>query len=132
MRIFDIVGRAGRLIAGNVSGRRVTVRRRRIVVDGRVVSDDLDEEVQIRIVGGDGQLSIDAGGDVVVEGDVANGVRAGMNVRCGNVSGDVEAAMSIDCQDVGGDASAGMDLTARDIAGRARAGMDVNAKSVGR
>ncbi len=129
MRIFDIIGRAGRKIAGDVTGSSVKVRKRKIVIDGNVTFD-LDEEVEIRITGGDGRLTIDAGGDVIVEGAVTGDVTAGMAVRCGNVTGDVEAGMGVECQDVGGNAKAEMGIKARDIAGKATAGMSMHARTV--
>jgi len=131
MRIFSIFGKAGRLIAGDVTGERVTTRKRKVVIDGRVVVDGIDEEIEIRITGGDGRLTIDAGGDVRVEGSVVGDVTAGMEAHCGDVTGAVEASMNVTCGNVGGDAKAGMDLNARDIAGSARAGMDVNTRSAG-
>lgn len=135
MKNFRIFQRGGRnqarmQIGGDLVGGSVIVNGKRIIVDGKEITNEAEGVVELRIIGGDGNLTIQTDTEVTVEGDVSGNIDAGMNVTCGNVTGDVEADMNVTCRDIGGNVRADMNVNAGDIQGDAKAGMSITARSV--
>ncbi len=118
MAIFDMFGDIfgkGKMTMGDVVGRNINISGKRIIVDGKVISEEATGVIEV----------------VVKEGRVEV-LKAGMNITVhGNVEGNADAGMSITCENIGGNADAGMGIKANDIMGSAKAGMSVNAKTVG-
>ena len=100
---------------GDLVGRNIVINGKRIMVDGKLITDEAEGVVELRIIEGTVE-NITSDASVTVEG---------------NVAGDVSAKMSVTCGDVAGNAKAGMSLTARYISGKATAGMSRNARVVG-
>lgn len=115
---------------GDLVGRNVTIEGKRVIIDGKVVTDKAEGVIELKIMDGVVE-NITSSASVTVQGNVTGNVEADMSVTCGDVGGRVEAQMSVDCGNIAGDARSGMSITARDITGKASAGMTVNARTVG-
>lgn len=104
------------------SGRGVSIRGGRIVVDGEQVDVGACAEpgiLEVRIVEGVlGHLDTDAS---VQCGAVQGDVQAGGSVKCDAVHGDIDAGGSVNCGNVGGDVQCGGSVVADRVKGDLRA-----------
>lgn len=107
-----IIGNGGSYSNVRVNGKTISVRgnnisvcNNRIIVDGKVVSESLSEDITVIVVGSCGNLK--ANGNVEVQGDCGNIDCGGSCTVRGNVSGDIDAGGSITCGNVGGSIDAG-------------------------
>ncbi len=81
-----------------------------IVIEGNCESLKVDHCLQVEVKG-DVHGMVDAGGAVIVHGNVQKDVDAGGSVTCGDVGGDVDAGGSVKCGRVNGDIDAGGTVT---------------------
>lgn len=131
--IFDLFGKLGKTfdnVTRGVSGSNVIINGRKVIVDGKVITDEAEGVIELRIT--DGALqNVETTCDVTITGDVRGNVNAGMNVTCGHVGGDVDAGMEARVRgNVQGSVEAGMSVSANDIMGDAEAGMNISAKEI--
>lgn len=128
MARFNLFGKLGKVLKSGTtfSGDSISIVGRRIIIDGKVVSEDAEGVVELRILDG---IVKDVRSDMNVTCEEVRGnVEAGMNVRCGNIGGNAEANMTLNCGDIAGKARAGMNITAKTIHGDADAGMTIRVK----
>lgn len=83
-------------------GNNVTIRDRKVLIDGKPQDGELHGDVEARVVEG-----------------VSGSVQCVASVTCGEVRGDVAADVSVTCERVGGSIQAGGSVTAGDRAGGA-------------
>lgn len=93
-----------------VEGNTVSVNNGRIIVDGKVIKDNLSGNVHVKWEGELARLESDA------------------SVECGDVEGNVAAGGSINCKNVAGGVQAGGLVQALHVAGGIMAGGSVTVK----
>lgn len=94
----------------NIKGNDITISANRIIVDGKVIKDNLKGNLTIIVEGNCNKLdctgsveikgncgSIDCGGSCTIKGSVIGNIDAGGSVHCGKVTGDIDAGGSIHC-----------------------------------
>ena len=95
----------------NTNGTCVSINNGRIVVDGKVLQDNLCGDINVVIHGDVNKIdcegsvevdgnsgNIDCGGSASVGGYVNGNVDCGGSCTCGNVSGDIDAGGSVKCR----------------------------------
>lgn len=122
--LFGDLFKKGERTSGDYFGRTVHIQARRIIIDGKVISDSAEGVIELKVT--EGVLENVTSSASVTCGDIAGNVDAGMEVSCGDVGGDADAGMNITCGDITGNADAGMSINARTISGKAKAGMTIN------
>ena len=125
------ISSGGKVIAGDMVGRNITMLGNRVFVDHNEIhinSDSIiDGIVEIRIVEGTiDNLETDAN---VVCGSVGGSVEAGGNVSCSNVEGSIDAAGNVVCGKVEGYVEAGGNVSAMSVHGGIEAGGNVRINS---
>ena len=93
------------------SGNNVVISNGKIVVDGKVISSEIGNNVIVVVDGNVNKLEcvgsvevrgdasyVDCGGSCTVSGEVKGSVNAGGSVKCGTVEGDICAGGSVSCK----------------------------------
>ena len=93
------------------SGKNIVIKDNKIIVDGKVLEDNLIGNIAVVVNGDvsclecDGSVevhgnsgAIDCGGSCTIDGNVSGDIDAGGSVTCGNVEGDIDAGGSVRCK----------------------------------
>lgn len=94
----------------NVSGNNISVVNGKVIVDGKIIEENLSGVVEVKFEGALASLRSDA------------------SVTCGNVHGDVKAGSSVKCLDVDGNVNAGSSVNCNNVGGNVKAGSSINYK----